>query len=338
MKKRTIRKHAAGKQNNARLGSALAVCMGAALLGACGGKSLDSAKGAKILMTISKMDTYRQTLADGAVEAAKANGASVDVMDAEGIIENQVEQIQKAVDGEYDAILCGTIDGDTVTELKSSSGELPIVFVNSCPKDKDLVKDEYMYVGSSEAVAGQYQAEYVLDKLSGKDEINVVIMKGPNGHSATAGRTKGIKRAFAASGKKVNYVFEDYADWSAERAAELFKIFLKTKRQADCVICNNDTMALGVVQACRDAGIDPGSMLILGVDASADGCAAIQNGEMAFSVRQNGPGQGKTAVEAALTLISGGSAEKMEGITEDGKYVYVPFEKVDASNAAQYIQ
>ncbi len=79
-------------------------------------------------------------------------------------------------------------------------------------------------------------------------------------------------------------------------------------------------------------------MLILGVDASADGCAAIQNGEMAFSVRQNGPGQGKTAVEAALTLISGGSAEKMEGITEDGKYVYVPFEKVDASNAAQYIQ
>ena len=320
-----------------KLNSALAVCLGCAMLCACGSKSDSDGKNVKILLTISKMDTYRQTLADGAKEKAAEYGASVEVMDAEGVIENQVNQVQKAVSEGYDAVLCGIIDVDTAVEVKASSGDLPMVFVNSCPKDKDLVKDEYMYAGSSESVAGKYQAEYVLDKLGSQSGINVVLMKGPVGHSATAGRTKGVKRTFAESGKTVNYVFEDNADWSAEKAEELFGIFLKTGKKADCVICNNDTMALGVIEACKKAGIDPGSMMIIGVDASADGCAAMQNGEMAFSVRQSGPGQGAAAVETAMKLIKGESASDIEGITEDGKYVYVPFEKVDASNAAQYM-
>lgn len=324
------------RNRSKRLGSALAVCLGAAVLGACGSTDAASGKSVKILFTVNEMDTFRQTLADAAQKAASGYGGSMDVVDAQGVIENQVEQIQQAVSGGYDAILCSAIDIDTVTELKASSGELPIVFVNSRPRDKDLVKDEYVYAGSSEEVAGQYQAEYVLNQLSSKDEINVVLIKGPDSHSATKGRTKGVKKALEASGKKISYVFEDHADWSADKAQELFEIFLRTGKEADCVICNNDAMALGIVKACKAAGMDPGSIPILGVDATADGCAAIQNGEMAFTVYQSGAGQGQAAVDAAVAIVSGSSAEDIEGASKDGKYIWVPFEKVDAGNVAQY--
>mgnify|MGYP002538283215 CR=1 FL=1 len=67
------------------------------------------------------------------------------------------------------------------------------------------------------------QAEYVLDKMASKDEINVVIFKGEKNHSATKGRTEALKTAFKNSGKKVNIVFEDYADWSTDKAAEMLK-------------------------------------------------------------------------------------------------------------------
>ena len=315
-----------------------AVMIGAAAITGCGkdGKSASGKNDVKILLTLNEMDTFRQTLVDAAQKKADAEGVQLDVVDAEGSIENQVEHIKTAVKEKYDVILCGPVSAETTVELKASAGAIPVIFFNSCPEDKRLKEDKYIYVGSDEKVAGQYQAEYVLDKFSGKEEINVVLLKGPKGHSATAGRTSGVKQALEASGKKINYVFEDYANWDTEQAKEMFEVFLKTGADADCVICNNDGMALGVVEACRGAGVDLSELPILGVDATADGCAAIENGDMAFTVYQSAVGQGEAVVEAAIRFAGGKSVDSMEGVTDDGKYIWVPFEKVDSSNVSDY--
>lgn len=309
---------------------------GVVLVTGCGRKSTSESGNAKILLSVNAMDDFRQTLVDAAKKEADAKGVQLEVLDAEDNIENQVQHIKKAAKEGYDAILCGPVSADTAVELKANAGDIPVVFFNSCPDDKQLSEGKYVYVGSDESVAGQYQAEYVLNKFSDKDELNVVIFKGPKAHSATAGRTKGVKKALEASGKKINYVFEDNANWDGDTAGKMFELFLKTGSKADCVICNNDGMALGVVEACRKAGIDLNDLPILGVDATADGCAAIEKGDMAFTVYQSGSGQGKAAIDAALKLINGQSLQDIKGATKDGKYVWVPFEKVDSSNVSDY--
>lgn len=287
----------------------------------------------RIFFSLNKMDTFRGTLVDAAAERAAQVGAQFVMEDAKGSIEKQVEQIKRAAAEKYDVIICSVVSVDTVVQLKMCAEDIPIVFVNSCPDEKYLQSGKYVFVGSSEQVAGEFQAEYVLGKLAGSQEINVALLKGPSNHSATKGRTNGVKRALEQSGKQIHYVFEDTANWDTAQAQKLFELFLKTGNMADCVICNNDAMALGVVEACKKNGI---SIPILGVDATADGCEAIRNGDMAFTVYQSGSGQGHTAVDAAVQLAGDGDVKELEGSSEDGKYVWVDFERVDSSNVSQY--
>ena len=67
-------------------------------LSGCGGKSNNSsdisASGMKILLSLSKADDFRNAVANKAKETAEKAGATVDIVDEEDSIENQVSDIK----------------------------------------------------------------------------------------------------------------------------------------------------------------------------------------------------------------------------------------------------
>ena len=67
----------------------------------------------------------------------------------------------------------------------------------------------------------------------------------------------------------------------------------------DCVICDNDEMALGVIEALEAAGWDPGAAPIVSVDHTAEGAAALESGKLYMTVDQNPEDQARAAVAAA---------------------------------------
>lgn len=114
------------------------------------------------MLTVSDgSDTFRANLADAARKAAEEKGISLEVKDAKGSSETQMNQIKEAKDA--DVIICALCDAGTAQQMEALAGDKPIVFINSAPEEEYLQKDQYVYVGSDEAVAGELQAKYVLD-------------------------------------------------------------------------------------------------------------------------------------------------------------------------------
>jgi len=316
----------------------LSVAVSFLLAGGCQNKDQAGSGGAKIYYTAIESGDYYEGWANQLKEQAEAKGLGFDAGYAENSVEEQVAQVKGALKEGTDVFLCGLVSPDIAAEIKAAAGDTPVVFINNAPPEGQLAKEKYIYVASDEFMAGQYQAEYILEKFAAKDEINVVLLKGPKDASGTIGRTEGLKKTLAASSKKINYVFEDNANWNEDIAKELTGMFLKTGKKADCVAANNDDMAVGAVTAFEEAGVDTSSILFLGVDASAKGCEAISAGRMDFTVYQPTSAQIEAAIKAAGNLASGKGIDDIECSTEDGKYILLPFEKVDASNIADYQQ
>ncbi|MCR5717205.1 MAG: substrate-binding domain-containing protein [Lachnospiraceae bacterium] len=308
-----------------------------AILGGCGSATAGSAasSGMKVLYIDSDLDdTFRATLHQAVENASAGEGAQVTTKICGYDIQAQVAAIATAKEEGYGAVIVRLSDASIALQMKVAADGLPIVFVNNQPSAEQLKEDQYIYVASNEAQAGEYQVDYVLQKLNHPSSLDVVILEGEKGHSATNGRTKAVKAALADAGVKVNYVFVDFANWSTEEAEAKMDLFFRTGQNVDVVFSNNDSMALGAVASVISHGYDPAKLPVVGVDATTDGCASIKAGEMQFTVLQDASAQGAAAIKAAATLARGGSIADIEGATEDRRYIWVPFTPVDASNVA----
>ena len=310
--------------------------MSALLLAGCGSSGSSSGGGSAKLYLSYSTDDFRQLFADAAVSEAGNLGVTITANPDDDTVEKQVESIKKAVADGCTAILCILVDSSTAQQLEVAAEGVPIIFCNSKPDSEYMEANQYIYVGSSEDQAGQFQAEKLMALYPSKKEFNIVMFKGVKDHSGTVGRQNGFKYTMKDNNIEVNYVFEDYADWSGEVAVAKFEQFLKTGQQYDAVVCHNDTMAVAVADYMMKNGISTTDIPVFGVDATADGLASIKNGGLTFTVYQSAKGQGEAAVQAGVLLSKGQTIDSIEGADETGTYIYIPFEAVDSSNASNY--
>jgi ribose transport system substrate-binding protein len=93
------------------------------------------------------------------------------------------------------------------------------------------------------------------------------------------------------------------------------------------IYATNDPEAIGAVQALAEAGKE--GVTIVGFNGDAPALELVKSGDMAATIRQDPYGQGKAAVEAALTLLDG---QPLTYSDEATKSIYFPVEVVTADN------
>ena len=196
----------------------------------------------------------------------------------------------------------------------------------------DALPDNEAYVGSKETEAGMLGATEACKLLiqQGKQAgARAYIMMGDLSHNAALQRTQSVRDALGTDQCKfVTIIDAQSAGWLRTTATDLMTNWLTAGEPFDAVFANNDEMAIGAIQAMKSAGVDLHNVVVVGVDATQDGLAAMKAGDLDVTVFQNAAGQGRGAIDTALALAAGKSVESI---------VWVPFELVTPDNMSKYV-
>ncbi len=281
----------------------------------------------KFGFTIALRDQFLSAMETALVNTAKAMGVSVTTVDANQNANTQLQNVQTFASQKLDAIIVNLVSTDNASEILAAAQGIPVIFVNRPPAD-DLSGD-YCYVGSNENNSGKFQGEWLSQffKDKGKKQIKAVLFEGTLGLQHTLLRTSSVKKALADAGIEVDYIYEDTADFDRAKAQNKMQTFLGTQQSFDCVISNNDEMALGAIEAMKSAGLNLKDIPVVGIDATPSALTAMANGDMAFTVFQNPRGQGAGAVRAAVFAANG---QKLPAVVD------IPFEPVTIDNYKKY--
>jgi len=286
------------------------------------------AKQYKIGVTLYDRDQFISSLEQAILEAAKKfPNVTVDSQDAKQDVNQQMAQVDVFATKKYDAIIVNLINTDTVETIISRAKGIPVIFVNRRPRDAVIDGVKTAYVGSQEFDAGKMQGEFLTQFFKGKTELRYVLFMGQLGLENSLERTRGVKETLTKAGFKLTKVYEDTAEWDRFKAMNQMQQLLGTGKPFDVVMCNNDEMALGVIEAMKALKMDLKKIPVVGIDATPPAKEAVKKGEMAMTVFQNAKEQGRVALEMALKAAQG---QKIE------KFGWVPFEPVTLKNIANY--
>ena len=260
-------------------------------------------------------------------ERAAQVHASIQFEDAQNDIGKQLNQLQNFIAQKVDAIIVNPVDTDAtppMTRLALRAG-IPLVYVNRMPGDKQL-PPRVSFVGSDEVQSGTLQMTEVCRLLQGKGDI--VIMIGELTNQSARRRTQDIYDVIATPACHGIRVLEKQpANWKRTEAADLMTNWLSAGLRPQAVVANDDEMAIGAIQALKRAKL-LATTIVAGIDATADGLAAMKAGELRATVFQNAPGQGRGAVDTALKLVRNESVPS---------FIWVPFELVTPANLNSFL-
>jgi inositol transport system substrate-binding protein len=318
------------------------VLIGAVILGACSSGGASSAPSAseggaasqpaasaaagalKIGVTFPILDQFLQTVADGMEAKATELGVELNIVAAQEKTDVQLGQVENFISQKLDAIVVIPVDTDAAGPMTAAAqaAGIPLVYVNRRPSD---APSGVPYVGSDSLYAGTVEMEALAKLANGKG--NVVILQGDPANEAAILRTQGCNDVVAKN-PEMTVTKTQAGNWYREEGLSIMENWIQTGEQIDVVCANNDEMALGAIQALKNASMLD-KVFVGGVDATADALAAMQAGDLEVTVFQDAAGQGGGGIDAAVKLASGETVPDL---------VDIPYQLVTPENMADFIK
>lgn len=275
----------------------------------------------KVGVCIYKYDDNFMTLYRTELEAyLKEKGCEVTVVDGKNDQAEQTNQVNSFIANGVDVLIVNLVQSSaaaTVIEL-AKAADIPVVFINREPIEADMALwDKISYVGADARQSGTMQGQIIADlenkgDVNGNGKVDYVMIIGDPENIDAQYRTEFSIKALKDAGIEVNELFAQRGDWDQAKGQELAANALaQFGKDIDVIFCNNDAMALGAVQAIKDAGRVVGQdIYLLGVDALSEAVELVNSGEMTGTVLNDHMGQSHKAADVAIDAAAGKPMEK----------------------------
>lgn len=220
-------------------------------------------------------------------DEAKKRGIDLKFSDAQGKQENQIKALHSFVAQGVDVIMFSPVVesgwGPVLKEIKKA--KIPVIVSDRRP---DADPSLYVtFIGSDFIQEGQRAGEWMAKKMGGK--ANIAELQGTVGSAPANDRFKGFRQAISKyPGMKI--VISQSGDFKRSNGKEAMEAFLKSPqgKNINALYAHNDDMAIGAIQAIKQAGRKPGKdIVIVSIDGVKDAFVAMKNGELNCSVECN---------------------------------------------------
>lgn len=261
---------------------------------------------------------------EGMGSYAEANNIELRWTSAENDIATQASQMDTFINQGVDAIIIAPVTADSLGPQLQAAADagIPVVAVNTTLSNDELITSSVL---PDDVAAGAQEMQQMADHLGGEGKI--VVLQGPLGSSPELDRTEGINSVLE-NYPDIEVLAIETANWSRDEAANLMSNWLTSfGDEIDGIVSENDDMALGAIQAMKEAALDP-LLPVVGIDGIEDGLRAIKAGEMIGSSLQHGRVELAAGLAVAEKVACGEAVEKI--------YVYT-MPPLNADNVDQYI-
>ncbi|WP_310183738.1 galactofuranose ABC transporter, galactofuranose-binding protein YtfQ [Mesorhizobium sp. BE184] len=254
-------------------------------------------------------------------QEAEKRGVDLKFADAQQKQENQIKAIRGFVAQGVDAIFVAPVvaTGWDAVLKEAKDAEIPVILLD---RGIEGSPDLYMtMVASDQVLEGKVAGDWLVKDAAGK-ECNVVELQGTTGSSPAINRKKGFEDAIAGT-PTIKIIRSQTGDFTRAKGKEVMEGFLKAEnggKNICALYAHNDDMAVGAIQAIKEAGLKPGTDIkVVSIDAVPDIFKAMADGEANATVELT-PNMAGPAFDALAKFKADGTLPPKTIITESKLY------------------
>lgn len=259
------------------------------------------------LVMKSLANEFFKTMAEGAESHQAANTDQYEII-VNGIrnetdLTAQVNLVEQMVSRGADAIVIAPADSKALVPALKRAVDAGVIVINIDNKlDADVLAEsglEVPFVGPDNREGARMVGEVVAAKLTSGDEVAIIegIPTAFNGIQ----RRLGFEDAMKAGG--LNIISTQSGSWEMAKANTVAAAILSEHPTLKAILCANDSMALGAVQAVKAAGLSE-QVLVAGFDNISAITPLIESGDVIATADQHGDKLAVFGIETALQILN----------------------------------